>query len=670
MLDRRRTIPGAACATLVLLLFTVPAARAGDDLHPTALDVARLRTVGGLAISADGRLAAYVVQEPRFDPQAKPKDDDDATGGWSKVARLYVVPTAGGTPRALTWEAESLSEPAFSPDGRLLAFLRKENNKTRLRVLPLDGGESRAIDTGDLAPGALAFTPDGKRIAFLAEAPQTKEEKLAKFRNGGGENVGHEQKPSHVWTVPVDGGDSVEAFRGPQHVVEFAFSPDGKRLALLLAPSSDPYEASNLLRPAIADAGSDAPRFLDDATANVREIAWSPDGKRVAWLKGVDTLSLLNHLVVADTDGLGRWNAAAKLDPTLEAFAWRGDSKTLVALIDDKTRSRLVELAFDGSRTRDLPLPSDRVVAGPVADKSGSRLLALSSTWIEPANPTVYDVDAGALRVLADVNPEAKSWAHGTLEVVSWSGPEGTRLEGVLVTSPATKTLAKRALMVMPHGGPDSATNVGFSAFTLYFAAHGYSVFRPNYRGSTAYGHDHYAANRGRLGAIEFMDIESGVDSLIKSGKADPARLFYGGWSWGGYLTVWTIGHTSRYRAAVAGAAVVDTVFQYVTSDINHGVASQWEFRGNPWKQLDHFDASNPMRSLGKVVTPTLIIHGESDERVPFPNGRMLYRALSDIGCEVEFHAYPREPHGFVEKAHTVDFLERWVAWYRAHDAP
>jgi dipeptidyl aminopeptidase/acylaminoacyl peptidase len=649
------------------ILFLAAPVVLAEEVHPTAMDIARLRAVSGPAISADGRLAAYLVEEPRFDPKAKPKDDD-TTGGWSKVARIFVVPTAGGTTKAMTWETESVSNPVFSPDGRLLAFLRKDDKKNRLRVMPLDGGESRRIDTGDLDPGALAFTPDGSRIAFLAPAAPTEDEKLATFRSGGAEHVGHEWKPARVWTVPVEGGAAVEAFRGPQHVVDYSFSPDGKRLALLLAPSSDPYDASSLLRPAIAEVGSDAPRFLDGRPATLQGIAWSPDGKKVAWLQGVDTLSLLNHLVVADADGLGRSNAAAKLDPTLDGFAWRADSKTLVALVDEKTRSRLVELAADGSLVRDLPLPKDRILGPPVADKKGSRLLTLSSTWTEPGNPSVYDVDAGTLRVLADVNPEAKSWPHGTIEVVSWTDPEGARIEGLLTTSPLAKPGVKPPLVVTPHGGPDSASNAGFSWLTTYLAARGYSVFRPNYRGSTAYGRAHYAANRGRLGAIEFMDIESGVDSLIASGKADPGRLFYGGWSWGGYVTVWTIGHTSRYRAAVAGAAVVDTVYEYVTSDINHGVAAEWEYRGNPWKQLDHFDRSNPMRSLGKVVTPTLVIHGEADDRVPFDNGRMLYRALSDVGCEVELHAYPREPHGFQEKAHVVDFIERWAAWYAAHD--
>lgn len=309
----------------LLLLATVGRA---DDVHPTALEIASLRAVSGLSVSADGRLAAYVVVEPRFDPKAKPKDDDDASGGWSKVARIYVVPTAGGTPKAMTWEAEDLSDPVFSHDGNLLAFLRKEDKKMRLHVLPLDGGESRWIDTGKLEPSALSFTPDGSRIVFLAVAQPTEEEKLAKFKNGGAEHLGHEWKPAHVWTVPVEGGDAVEIFRGPQHAVEYALSSDGKRLALMLAASSDPYDAANLRRPAIAEVGSDAPRFLDEATANERGIAWSPDGRQVAWLQGVDTLSLLNHLVVADADGRGRWNAAAKLDPTIDAFVWRGDSSS------------------------------------------------------------------------------------------------------------------------------------------------------------------------------------------------------------------------------------------------------------------------------------------------------------------------------------------------------
>jgi dipeptidyl aminopeptidase/acylaminoacyl peptidase len=204
----------------------------------------------------------------------------------------------------------------------------------------------------------------------------------------------------------------------------------------------------------------------------------------------------------------------------------------------------------------------------------------------------------------------------------------------------------------------------GFNAWAQFFAARGYSVFEPNYRGGIGYGRAFYEANRGRLGEIELADIESGVDHLIAAGKADRARLFYAGWSWGGYLSAWTLGHTDRYRAFMVGAGVVDVVVQYVTSDINHGVAADWEYTGRPWLKPEAFERANPSRSLGAARAPTLIIHGESDERVPFVNGEILYRALHDRGTPVTFWAYPREPHGFQEPAHAEHMLETWAAFF------
>ena len=137
--------------------------------------------------------------------------------------------------------------------------------------------------------------------------------------------------------------------------------------------------------------------------------------------------------------------------------------------------------------------------------------------------------------------------------------------------------------------------------------------------------------------------------------------------SWGGYLTAWTIGHVNRYRAAVAGAAVSDVTLSYSLSDINHGVAAQWEYRGDPWRQPEHFDRVNPIRSAIRMKTPTLVLHGQADARVPFQSSIQLYRALADLGVEVRFWAYPREDNGFVEPAHRVHYIRAWVDWYDAH---
>ncbi len=293
--------------------------------------------------------------------------------------------------------------------------------------------------------------------------------------------------------------------------------------------------------------------------------------------------------------------------------------------------------------------------------------MCLASWEDQPTAPASFDLGAAKLRLLADLNPQVRSWSIGTQEVVRWTNAEGYEIEGLLMRPPGSRPGAKTPLIVMPHGGPDDVTTRRFSAWTAYFAAHGYAVLRPNYRGGVGYGYEHYAANRGRFGDIETLDIESGVDALIREGRVDPNRLYFGGWSWGGYISAWTLTHQTRYRAIVVGAGVNDVAFSYATSDINHGVAAQWEYVGNPWLQTGNFDRADPVRFAKYAKTPTLILHGQQDTRVPFQQGIVLYRALKDVGCPVKFYAYPRENHNFVEPAHSVHVLRVWLDWYDSH---
>ena len=579
-----------------------------------------------------------------------------------------MVPAKGGEPRQLTFATDPSTGPAWSPDGATLGFLRKKDGKARIHLLGLGGGEARVLDTGTLDPQAFAFSPDGKRIAFTATLPLSDSRKQEKWASGGAIRWDREWQPAALHVVDLAGGKPT-AVTGPGvHVDAFEWSPDGKRFAALLAPSSDPYEASNLQRPAIVTPrqGADADvRWLEERPRNAAGIHWSPDGKQVAYALGVDTLSLLNHLVVHEADGDGRWNAAARLDPTIGGFTWSDDG-SLLALVSERTASRVYRLARDGSSARDTGF-TGRVIRPPLsADRAGSRLAFLSSTPDDPWSPTLLDPGTGRASVIVRVAPDVAAWPKARNEVVSWKSTDGTTIEGILTLPPGMPQGAKPPLWVFPHGGPDDVSQLSWSRWTPSIVAHGYAVLQPNYRGSTGYGLAFYAANRGRLGEIEFMDIESGVDALVAGGRVDPDRLYYGSWSWGGYLTAWTIGHTRRYRAAVAGAAVVDTVGQYALSDINHGVAGEWEFKGNPWQQDGHARA-NPVSHLRNARTPTLVLHGQADERVPFSQGQTLYRALSDVGCEVEFLAYPREPHGFQEPAHWVHMLSAWAAWFDQH---
>ncbi len=667
--------PVAPLAALLLLAPAVEPAVVPAP-HPTALELISLPDTRSVAISPDGGQVAYTVRTRRLDPAARaPTDFDPGTAsaadlraGWTTAVQIFVAPVAGGAPRQLTFSGDPSTGPVWSPDGSTLAFLRKKDGKPRIHLLALSGGEARVLETGALEPQSIAFSPDGLRMAFAATLPLRDEERREKWASGGAIRWEREWRPTAIHVIPIDGGKPV-AVTGPDvNVVEFDWSPDGKRFAALLSRTSDPYEVSNHLRPAVLeprDAAPAAVRWLEEHASVASGIRWSPDGRRIAYAQGVETLSLPNHLTVREAEGPGRWNAAARLDPTLTSFAWSGDD-ALLALVADGTVSRVVRLAADGSTARDSGF-AGRVIRPPLsADRAGSRLAFASSTPAEPSRPTVLDARTGRATVLVRVGPEADAWPRGPTEVVSWTNAGGQRIEGILTLPPGLAPGAKPPLWVFPHGGPDDVSQLSWSLWTPSIVARGYAVLMPNYRGSTGYGRAFYAANRGRLGEVELDDIESGVDALVAAGRVAPARLYYGSWSWGGYLTAWTIGHTTRYRAAVAGAAVVDTVSQYALSDINHGDAAAWEFLGNPWQQDGHARA-NPAAHLRNARTPTLVLHGQADDRVPFSQGQILFRALSDVGCEVEFLAYPRESHGFQEPAHWVHMLDAWAGWFDRH---
>ena len=647
----------------IALLLVFVAASLLAEVRPTPVDLMLLRSASAPQISPDGKWIAYVLATRKLDVSAKPSDDD-RTGGWQTERQLYLVPASGGTPRQLTWSKDGPSAPQWTPDGSAIAFLRAR----KIHLLRMDGGEARPIETGALDPQQFAFSPDGKSIAFTATPALEADAKKAKWQSAGANEFEREFRSAQLFVVPAEGGEPRRVTSGAEHIGAFEWSPDGTRVAVMTAQSSDPYFAYSLVVPKILTASDGAiVRVLDAQPRAAGAIHWSPDGKLLAWEHNDQTLSLLNHLAVHDVAGGRTWNAASQLDPTLAGFVWTADSRAIVAHALDRTGSRFHRIAVDGSSSTLLAF-GGRIVRSDLAhDRARGTLAFLSTTPASPSDPTVLDLATGATRTVTTLNPEIAQWAIAKSEIVKWKSPEGVELEGVLTVTPSAKAGVAPPLMVMPHGGPDAVTSDDFSTWAQYFAANGFSVFRPNYRGGLAYGRSFYAANRGRLGEIELMDIESGVDALIKAGKADPKRLVYGGWSWGGYLTTYTIGHTNRYRAAVVGAGVTDTVLQYATSDINHGVAAQWEFKGNPWMQPENFARANPALSLAKVRTPTLIIHGENDPRVPLPNALVLYRALKDIGTPVRLLTYPDEPHGFQNPAHTVHMLGEWLAWYRKY---
>lgn len=645
-------------------LAAAPAKSGGAVIHPTPEEVVSLSSAGELAISPDGSRLLYALSTNHLDPAAKPAEQDK-DAGWQRDRQLWWVNLAGGEPRQLTSGAEKAGSPQWSPDGREIAFLRKVKDKTLLQVIAVDGGEAVAIPTGELEPTHVRWSPDGKSFAFLAPIPESKDAKDEKWRTGGVVDWGDQWRDDVLWVVGRAGGEPRRVTAADENVADFQWSPDGAKFVILTSRNADPYEVSCQLTPKLVSVRDGALIRSLGGAGTYDAPTWSPDGKRVAVLTTQQSLSMMNVLLVSDAGTGKSANVVPNLELSMTGFVWSPDSKSLIALALQRTGTALLRFPVEGGEAVDLGF-SGRVAEPPLTiDRAGKKLAFISSTDREARDPTVFDLDTRQTQIPTHLNPQVAQWSLGREEVVRWKSENGAEIEGLLLVSPQAHAGAPAPLFVYPHGGPDAATPQSFSGFIQFFAAHGYSVFMPNYRGSLAYGHDFYAANRGRLGEIEFRDIESGVDALIASGKADAKKLVYGGWSWGGFLTAWAIGHTTRYRAAVVGAGVSDVSVQYSLSDINHGVASAWEFLGNPWKQTENFDRSNPIRSIKNASTPTLILHGQEDPRVGFTSSVELYRALSDLGVPVRFYAYPREPHGLMEPAHQAHRLQVWLDWFQ-----
>ena len=217
--------------------------------------------------------------------------------------------------------------------------------------------------------------------------------------------------------------------------------------------------------------------------------------------------------------------------------------------------------------------------------------------------------------------------------------------------------------LVLLHGGPYAARySLGFQSTPQYFAAHGYQVFMPNFRSSGGYGTAFMLRKRADWGGQDWQDVMTGVDSLVKWKLADPGRLAVYGGSYGGYLSAWAITQTNRFDAACVIAGAVDLGAHFGQSDIHKYRA--YDFEGPPWKTPQSWTRSSPITYIEKAKTPTLILIGESDPRVPYPQGQELYAALTTLKVPVAFVHYPREGHGLREPRHRADQLMRMLAWF------
>ncbi len=634
-----------------------------------------------------GRAHPRLIWEPTriSDTQLCPSGDEVAyvrrLADWDEGSHrkeIWLASTDGRLDRPWTTDSADSWHPRWSADGRSLAFISKRSGDVaQVFRMSANGGEARQVTQLEEGVSGFAWTHDGG-LALLAPREETAEEKAAHDaeikayrydKPGRGQRLGllDEASGEVDWrTTGLPGEWPAESYRA-RHVEQFATSPDGERLALVSSSGPELYHSwLNARLEVLGDDGEplwtwEARPFHGHA---VQDPQWSPDGRLLAFITYLDSLSLPNALVVADP-ATGRHQVVNDTSAdTLRGFTWL-DARSLAFVTQVGTRSRLERVRADGSGRRTL-LEAAALLDAPQA--RAGELVLRQSTRSDPGNLHACRTrSCGALVQLTDANPQLVAALQGVqVRTESWTSDDGTEIEGVLSLPP--QGTAPYTLLLWPHGGPDSAVSLGWRRWAAFFAANGYAVLEPNFRGSTAYGLGFYQANRGRLGETDLQDNLSGVQAMADRGIADPTRLLVGGISYGGTMAAQMAAKTDHFKAIVSVAGVSDAVSNYGLSDVNHGVAAQWEFLGDPVNQPDNFIRASAIYQLETATTPTLIMHGEDDQRVDVAQSKELYRALIAKGAPTELVIYPDEGHGVQRSpAHLADHLRRWLAWYETH---
>jgi dipeptidyl aminopeptidase/acylaminoacyl peptidase len=659
-------------ASVLVLLTPLPSQRAlAQTRHIELNDFAKITSVSDPQISPDGKTVVFVV--------ARPNVEQD------RIDREFVlIDIATGAQHVLTYDRKGVGSPRWSPSGDRLAFVAADGSgkdaKPQVFVLPMTGGEARKITDAPNGIEQLAWRPDGKEIAYVtSDEPENKKE-IEKhhdaFEVGDNDFLATEAAmPSHIWILPAEGGKAKRLTSGAWSLPKSAppsppaspisWSPDGQWL--LFTRQEHPHQGdADLTTLQVLNVETGATHKLTNHEKFESFGLFSPDGSRVAyWYPRDGDPNNENEIFVTQTAGGDGSDATRAIDRDLLRVIWMPDGNSLLVGGHDGTQTSLWLQPLAGA--------AKKLLLGDISpswlfwvDAYVGRKGEIAFTGSTPTQPSELYYMASANdkpRRLTDFNHEIASLALGKAERFEWKASEGFQEDGVLFYPPEFQKDRKYPLVLIIHGGPTASTTTQFNFLSQLMATHGYVVFSPNYRGSDNLGNAYQRAIWNDAGDGPGRDVIAGIDALKKRGFVDETRIGVTGWSYGGYMTSWLIGHYQIWKAAMAGAPVTDLYDEYNLADGN--VSARYSFKGSPYvgENLKDYRAQSPITFAAQMKTPTLIMHDTGDARVTITQGYSLYHALKDNGVPVKFIAYPVAGHFPGDPVRAMDVDRRWVEW-------
>jgi dipeptidyl aminopeptidase/acylaminoacyl peptidase len=638
-----------------LLLAVAGEARA--QLTPE--QAAGIEQVGSAVLSPDGRWVAYTLVKPR--PATE-------TSG-PAYSELWLIAAAGGEARAVIRAPQSASGAAWSPDGRWLTFVSRiqaTNPQSQVYAVPAEGGEPRALTRSPTGVLAYAWSPDGKAIAYTAVEPEAAADVERRSRGDDAIVMSQRLRHTRLWLETVDGGERRALTPAGRTARDFAWAPDGSRLAVQMTESADVDADMMFRRIYTVPAAGGLLMPLTETRGKLGPLAWSPDGSRVAFVGAVSFDDPLAQSVFVAAPGGPAANRTPGYEGSVLTLAWL-DARTIAFVAAEGTKTALNRLDAERGAPERIAGGGAESFTAFTVDAARRTFAAPASTGARPAEVFVGSLRDGVLRRLTTHNPWLAQMRLAKQETVEWTGADGLRIEGVYLR-PLDPPAGPAPLAILPHGGPEGISYDNWSTNPLYpaqvLAANGYAVLMPNYRGSGGRGVEFSKADHRDLGGEEFEDVLLGIDDLAARGWVDRERVGISGTSYGGYFSALAgTRYSERFRLAIPFAGISNWVSFTGTTDIPVEMSEvHWDlwWWDNPGLAMDR----SPVAHLQNAKTPMLIGHGMADERVHPEQSIQLWQSLKLKGVPTELVLYPREPHGLRERAHQLDYMKRIVEWF------
>lgn len=675
--------PSPAVLTLLLCgVFAAGGAAQSERRPMTIVDLLDMPQIGEPRLSPDASRLLYVRRE----------------ADWKKngtTVHIWRVNVDGSGTVQMTSGQEGESSPRWSPDGAVIAFVaqRGDDKHAQIYTMPDNGGEARRLTEHATAVSSPQWSPDGKWIYFVAAEDKTAEEKAREKVKDNVFAFEENGKNRHVWRASVATGKAERITGGEFSINGYELSRDGTMIAHSRTPTPllDDFLHGEVW--VMRADGSESKQITTNAVGEYG-ASLSPDNQHVLFVANTDDqlkdLYYNNRLFVAPVAGGPPRSLVPGGDYDISDADWSKSGEEIYFSANTGVRQHLYRVSAGGGEVAAVTRGDHAVRSWHFVPASG----VVAFSWSDPKDPgelRLLDVSTPAVeaesrrvtQVYADV---LERFDVPRVEVVRWKGADGVDVEGLLYYPLDYREGTRSPLVVQTHGGPAASDKIDFGNSHDYepvLTALGYFVFKPNYRGSTGYGDAFLRDMVGHYFHQAHVDVMRGVDALIDRGLVDGDRMAKMGWSAGGHMTNKIITYTDRFKAASSGAGAINWVSMYGQSDVRT-YRTPW-FGGTPWDEgapATQYFADSPLFDLHKVKTPTIVLVGENDMRVPMAQSIELYRALKHLGVPTHLYVAPKQGHGWRElqqrlfKANVeLAWFEKWVRgreyeWVKSPEHP